>query len=85
MGGVQALSRSTYSKFLPKTQDTTSYFSFYDILEKGAIVIGTFSFGFIEQITGGMRNGMIALTVFFVIGILILTRVKVGAREVQSV
>lgn len=78
MGGIQSLSRSTYSKLLPEeTEDTTSYFSFYDILEKLAIVIGTFSFGFIEQLTGGMRNSMIALTAFFIIGILILLRVKI--------
>lgn len=78
MGGIQSLSRSTYSKLLPeKTEDTTSYFSFYDILEKFAIVLGTFSFGFIEQLTGGMRNSMIALTAFFVIGILLLLKVKI--------
>ena len=85
MGGIQSLSRSTYSKLLPDdTDDTTSYFSFYDILEKMAIVIGTFSFGFIEQITGGMRNGLIALTAFFVIGILILSKVKIHSPDSQS-
>ena len=69
MGGVQSLSRSTYSKLIPEDEaDATSYFSFYDILEKLSIVVGTFSFGLINQVTGGMRLSMLALAVFFVIG-----------------
>jgi UMF1 family MFS transporter len=77
MGGIQAVSRSTYSKLIPEnTDDTTSYFSFYDILEKLAIVFGTFSFGFIEQMTGGMRNSVLALGFFFLLGIALLISVK---------
>jgi UMF1 family MFS transporter len=68
MGGIQSLSRSTYSKIMPETHDTASFFSFYDVTEKIAIVIGMFSFGFIQQITGNMRNSIIALVVFFFIG-----------------
>ncbi len=69
MGGVQSLSRSTYSKLIPRgEQDTTSYFSFYDILEKLSIVVGTFSFGLINQVTGGMRLSMLTLMFFFLIG-----------------
>ncbi len=75
MGGIQALSRSTYSKFLPETTDTTSFFSFYDVSEKIGIVIGTFMYGFIAQITGSMRNAILFLITFFVIGILLLFRV----------
>jgi UMF1 family MFS transporter len=72
MGGIQSLSRSTYSKLLPETHDNASYFSFYDVCEKVGIVIGMFSFGFIEGFTGGMRNSILALIVFFIIGFLIL-------------
>lgn len=72
MGGIQSLSRSTYSKLLPETEDTASFFSFYDISEKIGIVIGMFSFGFIEGITGGMRNSILALITFFVIGFFLL-------------
>ncbi|MFN3342453.1 MAG: MFS transporter [Flavobacteriales bacterium] len=72
MGGIQSLSRSTYSKLLPETDDHASFFSFYDVAEKVGIVIGMFSFGFIEGITGGMRNSILALVIFFVIGFLIL-------------
>lgn len=68
MGGIQALSRSTYSKFMPVTRDTTSFFSFYDVTEKIAIVIGMFTFGFIIELTGSQRNSVLALVVFFVIG-----------------
>jgi UMF1 family MFS transporter len=67
MGGIQSLSRSTYSKMMPETKDTASYFSYYDLTEKIAIVIGMFSFGFISQWLG-MKNSVVFLIVFFVIG-----------------
>lgn len=75
MGGIQALSRSTYSKFLPKTNDTTSYFSFFDVAEKIGIVIGLGLYGVIDQVTGSMRNAILFLFVFFVVGIVLLNRV----------
>ncbi|WP_026452022.1 MFS transporter [Aequorivita capsosiphonis] len=75
MGGIQALSRSTYSKFLPETKDTTSYFSFYDVAEKIGIVIGMLIYGFIDQITGSMRNSILFLVLFFITGVLLLLRV----------
>ncbi|MCW9038415.1 MFS transporter [Altibacter sp.] len=75
MGGIQALSRSTYSKFLPETKDTTSYFSFYDVAEKIGIVIGMVIYGFIDHITGSMRNSVLFLVVFFIIGVILLLRV----------
>jgi len=85
MGGIQSLSRSTYSKLLPKNvEDTTSYFSFYDVLEKVAIVIGTFSFGLINQITGGMRNSVLAMSIFFFLGIIILSTVKIKHAKLNS-
>jgi UMF1 family MFS transporter len=70
MGGSQSLARSTYSKMLPETTDHTSFFSFYDVNEKLATVAGTFSFGFIEAITGSMRYSVLAITIFFGIGLL---------------
>ncbi len=73
MGGIQSLSRSTYSKFIPEnTPDTASFFSFYDVSEKIAIVIGLFSFGYIEEVTGCMRNSALSLSCFFLIGLLLL-------------
>ena len=73
MGGIQSISRSTYSKFIPeKTADTASFFSFYDVTEKIAIVIGLFSFGIIEEFTGSMRNSALTLAIFFLIGLLVL-------------
>jgi len=74
MGGIQSVSRSTYSKLMPETNDTTSYFSFYDVTEKVAIVIGMFSFGFINEITGSQRNSVLALCIFFIIGFVLLYR-----------
>ncbi|MGJ8660086.1 MAG: MFS transporter [Cellulophaga fucicola] len=75
MGGIQALSRSTYSKFLPDTKDTTSFFSFYDVAEKIGIVIGTFLYGFVAQVTGSMRNAIVFLAIFFIVGVVLLLRV----------
>jgi len=72
MGGIQSLSRSTYSKLMPVTKDTTSYFSFFDVTEKIAIVIGMFSFGVITEVTQSMKNAILALTLFFIIGLLLL-------------
>lgn len=72
MGGVQALSRSTYSKFLPDTEDHTSYFSFYDVMEKLGMILGTISFGLISQITGGMRSSVLVLITFFILGFIFI-------------
>ena len=74
MGGIQSVSRSTYSKLMPITHDTTSYFSFYDVTEKIAIVIGMFSFGYINELTGSQRNSVLALTLFFIVGFILLYR-----------
>ena len=72
MGGIQSLSRSTYSKMMPETKDTASFFSFYDVTEKGAIVVGLFSFGLIEGLTHNMRNSILALIIFFALGLIFL-------------
>ena len=72
MGGIQSLSRSTYAKLMPETKDTTSFFSFYDVTEKISIVIGMFSFGYINELTGSQRNSVLALVVFFVMGFVLL-------------
>jgi UMF1 family MFS transporter len=69
MGGIQSLSRSTYAKLMPETTDTTSFFSYYDVTEKLSIVIGMFSFAYIDDLTEDMRNSVLALVVFFVIGL----------------
>ena len=85
MGGTQSLSRSTFSKYIPKaTKDTSSFFSFFDISEKLGIVIGMFSYGFIEQITGSMRNSIVALVVFFLIGLLLLFQVPKEEIKIEA-
>ncbi len=78
MGGIQSLSRASYSKLIPEqTANTTSYFSFYDVVEKLSIVLGTFAYGLIEHITGSMRNSTLALTIFFIIGLVFLLRLRI--------
>lgn len=76
MGGIQSMSRSTYSKLMPETQDTTSFFSFYDVTEKIALVIGIFIFGFVEEQSGNMRNSIFALGGFFIASIIALLYTK---------
>ncbi len=83
MGGIQSLSRSTYSKLMPETKDTASFFSFYDVTEKIAIVIGLFSFGFIEGFTGNMRNSVLALIVFFALGLIFLLFTRSAYKKQQ--
>ncbi len=76
MGGIQALSRSTYSKLLPETIDHASYFSFYDVCDKVGTVLGTFIFGYINEFTGSMRDSIVMLALFFLIGIILLMRIQ---------
>ncbi len=84
MGGIQSLSRSTYGKIMPETHDTTSFFSFYDVTEKVAIVIGMFSFGLVQQLTGNMRNSVIALVIFFIAGLIALFMTLQKEKQVQA-
>ena len=77
MGGIQSQARSTYSKLIPvDSTDTASYFSFYDITEKAAIVLGMFCFGFITQLTGSMRNSALSLALFFILALFTLLSTK---------
>ncbi|HMS34005.1 MAG TPA: MFS transporter [Ignavibacteria bacterium] len=84
MGGIQALSRSTYAKIIPgDTTDHASYFSFYDVSEKVSIVIGTFFYGLINQLTGNMRISSLVLSVFFITGLIFLSRIP--SKNIYSV
>jgi UMF1 family MFS transporter len=80
MGGIQSLSRSTYSKLMPETRDTASFFSFFDVTEKIAAVIGLFGFGFITELTGSQRASVLALMVLFILGLLLLFYTKAAEK-----
>ncbi|ARS34727.1 MFS transporter [Pontibacter actiniarum] len=83
MGGIQSLSRSTYSKLIPSTTiDHASYFSFYDVTEKVSIVLGTLAYGAIAQLTGSMRYSILALITFFALGLLFLLLVR-GKKSLE--
>lgn len=84
MGGIQSMSRSTYSKLLPETNDTASYFSFYDVCDKIGTVVGTSSFGFVAEFMGGMRNSALALMVYFVIGFALLLFVRKPKTQLHA-
>lgn len=77
MGGIQSMQRSTFAKIIPdNTPDTASFFSFFDVCEKTAIVLGTFSYGLINGITGNMRSSIVALIVYFAIGLFFYSRIR---------
>lgn len=76
MGGIQSVGRSTYSKLLPETKSTASFFSFYDVSEKVAIICGTFVYGFLIELTGDMKASALAMSFFFIVGFLQLLRLK---------
>jgi UMF1 family MFS transporter len=84
MGGIQSLSRSTYSKLMPPTHDTASFFSFYDVTEKVAIVCGMITFGVVDSLMN-MRTAIIALITFFVLGAIILAvAIAMQKREAEG-
>ena len=84
MGGIQSMSRSTYSKYLPENiPDTASFFSFYDVTEKLAIVGGVFSFGFFEEWTGSPRNSVLVLGIFFIVGLALLFSLLSAEKKQQ--
>ena len=85
MGGIQSLSRSTYSKLLPVTEDNASFFSFYDVTDKMAIVLGTLAYGSIAQVTGSMRNSVLALMGFFFLGLIFLVTIKGKRASITKV
>ncbi|HQP78113.1 MAG TPA: MFS transporter, partial [Saprospiraceae bacterium] len=86
MGGIQSLSRSTYSKLIYTHHgETTSFFSFYDVVDKISTLIGTFTFGFIENVTDNMRNSIFALGLFFICGIALLAITNLSATNKNSV
>ncbi|MBK0403860.1 MFS transporter [Adhaeribacter sp. BT258] len=83
MGGIQALSRSTYSKLLPQTTDHASFFSFYDICDKVGLALGSLVFGITEQWFGSMRNSVLVLSVFFIFGLIVLASIRSKKTEPQ--
>ncbi len=76
MGGTQALSRSTYSKLIPKTDNTCSYFSFYQMSMITSVVLGTFMSGIVDQLTGSIRNSVMIFAVVFILGAILLRGIK---------
>lgn len=84
MGGTQALARSTYSKFLPVTNDSASYFSFFDVTEKVGLIIGLLSFGYLEGAFGSMRMSILSLIVFFVVGLILILIVPKKEKEISG-
>ncbi len=80
MGGLQALSRSTYAKLLPETEDTTTYFSFYDVFEKFALFLGLVIYGLLIEYSGGMKASALAMGVSFAISFVILLFYKMEKK-----
>jgi UMF1 family MFS transporter len=85
MGGLQSLSRSSYSKLLPETTDHASYFSFYEFTEKTGIVLGTATYALVEDFTGSMRNSILGLILFFALGLLFLMKMIMQPSVTEKV
>jgi len=86
MGGIQSLSRSTYSKLIPQDiPDSASFFSFYDVTEKIAIVGGMFSFGLVDDLTNSMRNSTLVLCSYFIAGLILLLSLLAYQRRIKTV
>lgn len=81
MGGIQSLSRSTYAKMIPQTENNAGYFSFYDVCEKIAIMLGLIMFGYLDNLTGSMRNSIVVLVVWFVIGLFFIVRLQLPKHK----
>ena len=75
MGAIQSLARSTYSKLLPKTDDTASYFSFFDVTEKIALVVGMITFGLLNSVFT-IQTSVLALALFFLAAFVVLSFIK---------
>ena len=85
MGGVQSISRSTYSKYLPPNiPDTASYFSFYDVTEKSSIVVGLLCFSGVEALSGEMRVAALTLDLFFIVGLLLMISLHFAEKKVKN-
>lgn len=81
MGGLQAMSRSTYSKLLPEnSMENTTFFSFYDVLEKIAIICGMVIFSLFIQKFHSMQYAFIAMSVFFALGAVLVRFVNLKAK-----
>jgi len=77
MGGIQSMFRSTYAKLIPDhTTETASWFSFFDFCEKMAIVLGTLIYGLLIDATQSMRSSVLALMLFFLVGLFFISRIK---------
>lgn len=76
MGAIQSLARSTYSKLLPETEDNTSYFSFFDVTEKIALVVGMITYGILISLTGSMQWSVLALAIFFLASFITISTMR---------
>lgn len=85
LGGVQSLARSSYGKIIREYKnDHTSFFSFYDVVYKMSIVMGTFVFGTVNQVMGGMRPSILALAVFFLIAMILFSLIRIQVIKPEN-
>jgi len=75
MGATQSTSRSLMSKLTPEDKKT-EFFGFYSLFGKSSAVVGPLVFGYISYITSNQRYGILSIIFFFLIGLILLNRVK---------
>ncbi len=76
LGGSQAISRSLFAQMIPVGQEA-EFFSIYEVSERGTSWIGPLLFGLVNQLTGSLRPAILSLIFFFVVGLILLSRVDV--------
>ena len=77
LGAIQSLSRSTYSKLIPdEAEEHATYFSFFDVTEKIAIVVGMAIAGIVTSYTNSLRLFILILAIFFIAGFVVLSFMK---------
>ena len=77
MGGIQALSRSLFSRLIPP-EKSTEFFGFYNVFGKFAAITGPFLMGLVGRLTGESRWGVLSLLILFILGGLVLSKVRLG-------
>ena len=75
LGSSQALSRSFMSNLIPDFKKT-EFFGFYSLFEKTSTILGPLTFGLVSWLTADQRIAVLSITVFFVLGYLLLSKVK---------
>lgn len=83
LGGSQAISRSLFAQMIPEGKEA-EFFSIYEVSERGTSWIGPLLFGLVNQLTGSLRPAIVSIIIFFVLGLVLLSRVDVRQAMLEA-